>query len=90
MNERLISVALPVSVLRVRPDSNLSSGDFEDLSQLHVALSGYAREEVLGRPGGGVRGCNLGGTHHHPFGSAHDVAVRQAHIERQREGHRYE
>lgn len=35
--------SLPASVLRVRPDSNLSSGDFEDLSQLHVALSGYAQ-----------------------------------------------
>jgi iron complex outermembrane receptor protein len=34
--------SLPLSVFTVRPDSNLSAGDFEDLSQLHVAVSGYA------------------------------------------------
>jgi outer membrane receptor protein involved in Fe transport len=34
--------SLPVSVYTVRPDSNLTAGDFEDLTQLHVALSGYA------------------------------------------------
>lgn len=33
--------SLPLSVYRVRPDSNLSSGDFEDITQVHVALSGY-------------------------------------------------
>lgn len=33
--------SLPQSVYRVRPDSNLSAGDFEDLTQLHVALTGY-------------------------------------------------
>lgn len=32
--------SLPRSVYVARPDSNLSSGDFEDLAQLHVALSG--------------------------------------------------
>jgi iron complex outermembrane recepter protein len=41
--------SLPLSVYSVRPDSNLSAGDFEDLSQVHVALSGYA-------PVGGGRG----------------------------------
>jgi iron complex outermembrane receptor protein len=34
--------SLPASVYTVRPDSNLSAGDFEDLSQLHLAVSGYA------------------------------------------------
>lgn len=33
--------SLPVSVYRVKPDSNLSAGDFEDISQVHFALSGY-------------------------------------------------
>lgn len=33
--------SLPLSVYRVRPDSNLSSGDFEDITQVHLALSGY-------------------------------------------------
>jgi outer membrane receptor for Fe3+-dicitrate len=32
--------SLPLSVYRVRPDSNLSSGDFEDTDQLHIAFSG--------------------------------------------------
>ena len=35
--------SLPRSVYAVRPDSNLTAGDFEDLSQLHLALSGFAR-----------------------------------------------
>ncbi len=35
--------SLPRSVYSIRPDSNLSAGDFEDLKQLHVALSGYSR-----------------------------------------------
>jgi outer membrane receptor protein involved in Fe transport len=34
--------SLPLSVYEVRPDSNLTAGDFEDLGQLHLALSGYA------------------------------------------------
>jgi outer membrane receptor protein involved in Fe transport len=33
--------SLPRSVYLVRADSNLSAGDFEDLGQLHVALTGY-------------------------------------------------
>jgi outer membrane cobalamin receptor len=33
--------SLPLSVFEVRPDSNLSAGDFEDLDSWHVALSGY-------------------------------------------------
>ena len=33
--------SLPLSVFRINPDSNLTAGDFEDLEQLHVALSGY-------------------------------------------------
>jgi outer membrane cobalamin receptor len=33
--------SLPLSVYAVKPDSNLSSGDFEDINQLQVALSGY-------------------------------------------------
>ncbi|MBW3630982.1 MAG: TonB-dependent receptor [Gemmatimonadetes bacterium] len=35
--------SLPLSVYRVRPDSNLTAGDFEDLAQLHVALAAYTR-----------------------------------------------
>ncbi|MFN2566475.1 MAG: TonB-dependent receptor [Gemmatimonadaceae bacterium] len=34
--------SLPRSVYAIRPDSNLSAGDFEDLGQLHVAAMGYA------------------------------------------------
>ncbi|MDQ3997033.1 MAG: TonB-dependent receptor [Gemmatimonadota bacterium] len=34
--------SLPGSVYTIRPDSNLSAGDFEDLEQLHVALMGHA------------------------------------------------
>jgi outer membrane receptor protein involved in Fe transport len=34
--------SLPQSVYSVRPDSNLSAGDFEDLTQLHVAVTGYS------------------------------------------------
>ncbi|MBW3629910.1 MAG: TonB-dependent receptor [Gemmatimonadetes bacterium] len=33
--------SLPLSVYAVRRDSNLTAGDFEDLGQLHLALSGY-------------------------------------------------
>ncbi|MGH7525256.1 MAG: TonB-dependent receptor [Gemmatimonadales bacterium] len=33
--------SLPLSVFEVQPDSNLSAQDFEDLEQLHLALSGY-------------------------------------------------
>lgn len=33
--------SLPESVRDVRPDSNLSAGDFEDLRQLHVSADGY-------------------------------------------------
>jgi outer membrane receptor protein involved in Fe transport len=33
--------SLPVSVYRVNPDSNLSAGDYEDLLQLQVSVSGY-------------------------------------------------
>lgn len=33
--------SLPLSIFRVKPDSNLSAGDFEDLDQWHVALSGF-------------------------------------------------
>jgi outer membrane receptor protein involved in Fe transport len=33
--------SLPLSVYRVRPDSNLSANDFEDIGQIHLALSGY-------------------------------------------------
>ena len=33
--------SLPLSVYRTKPDSNLSSGDFEDLAQVHVAVSGH-------------------------------------------------
>jgi outer membrane receptor protein involved in Fe transport len=35
--------SLPESVYRVNPDSNLTTGDFEDLNNLQVALSGYTR-----------------------------------------------
>jgi outer membrane cobalamin receptor len=34
--------SLPLSVYSTKPDSNLSSGDFEDIGQVHIALSGYA------------------------------------------------
>jgi outer membrane receptor protein involved in Fe transport len=34
--------SLPRSVYASRPDSNLSAGDFEDLEQLHMALSAYS------------------------------------------------
>lgn len=33
--------SLPQSVYDVRPDSNLSAGDFEDIQQLHLALSAF-------------------------------------------------
>lgn len=33
--------SLPASVYAARPDSNLTAGDFEDLGQLHLAVSGY-------------------------------------------------
>ncbi|HEU4628138.1 MAG TPA: TonB-dependent receptor [Gemmatimonadaceae bacterium] len=33
--------SLPASTYAVRPDSNLSAGDFEDLRQLHLAVTGY-------------------------------------------------
>lgn len=33
--------SLPLSVFAVRPDSNLSAGDFEDLDQWHLAVSGF-------------------------------------------------
>ena len=39
--------SLPFSVYRTRPDSNLSSGDFEDIGQLHLAVSGYAPKPEL-------------------------------------------
>ena len=35
--------SLPESVFDTRPDSNLSSGDFEDLNNLQLSLSGYRR-----------------------------------------------
>ena len=35
--------SLPESVFDTRPDSNLTSGDFEDLDNLQLALSGYTR-----------------------------------------------
>jgi iron complex outermembrane recepter protein len=35
--------SLPETVFDTRPDSNLSSGDFEDLNNLQLAVSGYAR-----------------------------------------------
>ncbi len=34
--------SLPASVFAVRPDSNLSADDYEDLGQLHLATSGWA------------------------------------------------
>ncbi|MBK6422071.1 MAG: TonB-dependent receptor [Gemmatimonadetes bacterium] len=37
--------SLPQSVFKTRPDSNLSSGDFEDLNNLQLAVSGYRRSE---------------------------------------------
>jgi outer membrane receptor protein involved in Fe transport len=37
--------SLPQSVFRTRPDSNLSSGDFEDLNNLQLAVSAYRRSE---------------------------------------------
>ena len=33
--------SLPASVYEVKPDSNLSADDFEDLDQLHLAVAGY-------------------------------------------------
>ena len=33
--------SLPASIYAVKPDSNLSADDFEDLDQLHVAVAGY-------------------------------------------------
>jgi outer membrane receptor protein involved in Fe transport len=33
--------SLPLSVFTIRPDSNLTGGDFEALEQLHLAASGY-------------------------------------------------
>ncbi|MGH7509377.1 MAG: TonB-dependent receptor [Gemmatimonadales bacterium] len=35
--------SLPLSIFSVKPDSNLSAFDFEDLQQWHVALSGYSQ-----------------------------------------------
>ncbi|MBK8002675.1 MAG: TonB-dependent receptor [Gemmatimonadetes bacterium] len=35
--------SLPLSVFRTKPDSNLSSGDYEDLNNLQLAVSGYRR-----------------------------------------------
>lgn len=35
--------SLPESVFRVKPDSNLTTGDFEDLNNLQLAVSGYSR-----------------------------------------------
>ena len=40
--------SLPFSVYVTRADSNLSAGDFEDLTQLHVAVTGY-RDVAGGR-----------------------------------------
>ncbi len=40
--------SLPLSVYTTRADSNLSAGDFEDLTQLHVAVTGY-RDVAGGR-----------------------------------------
>ncbi len=34
--------SLPESIFGVSPETNFSTGDFEDLNQWHVALSGYA------------------------------------------------
>ena len=33
--------SLPLSVYLVKPDSNLSAGDFEDIDQIHIAASAY-------------------------------------------------
>ena len=41
--------SLPASVFAVRPDSNLSANDFEDLYNLQVALSGYKQVGGAGR-----------------------------------------
>lgn len=38
--------SLPLSVFRTRPDSNLSAGDFEDLNNLQLAVSGYRRSSA--------------------------------------------
>jgi iron complex outermembrane recepter protein len=35
--------SLPESVFNTRPDSNLTAGDFEDLNNLQLAVSGYVR-----------------------------------------------
>jgi outer membrane receptor protein involved in Fe transport len=35
--------SLPESVFDIKPDSNLSTGDFEDLDNLQLAVSGYSR-----------------------------------------------
>lgn len=35
--------SLPLSVFNTRPDSNLSAGDFEDLNNLQLAMSGYRK-----------------------------------------------
>ena len=35
--------SLPLSVFITRPDSNLSAGDFEDLNNLQLAVSGYRK-----------------------------------------------
>ena len=35
--------SLPLSIFTVKPDSNLSAFDFEDLEQWHIALSGYSQ-----------------------------------------------
>lgn len=37
--------SLPESVYRTSPDSNLSTGDYEDLNNLQLAVSGYKRSE---------------------------------------------
>ena len=37
--------SLPQSVYRVNPDSNLSTGDYEDLNNLQLAVSGYRRSD---------------------------------------------
>ena len=42
--------SLPESVFGVRPDSNLTGGDFEDITQLHFAVSGSSALSV-GRVG---------------------------------------
>lgn len=50
--------SLPESVYGERPDSNLSAGDFEDLDQVHLALTGY------GALGAGTTSFNLFGRRH--------------------------